>query len=133
MINTEILEQYPKAAERYYAFAGRVLNNIQNMAKEGLETDSFVLPDVTQDQVEEYAKALLTMQQRDLYTFFDQEELFITVGYNQLNSQFYFGLYDKAIMGKFSGDTFPSREEAELVGFKDAFRVLQTKLENEAV
>lgn len=134
----EVLEKCPNAKQRYYAFVEKGLLGFQSMmTREISEKTEMDVPSIESDIVKGFAENTLIANPRVLYDFFDSEKIivwpvFVYHNIDNLNDGGYWGfeIRTPAIIGD-ENEEYKSRAEAEMVGFTEAFLLLEQKLNNE--
>lgn len=118
------LENYPKSTKKLLEFTKDVLRQFQKEMLQKIPLDEGeVVPEIDDKIALETANYLLKQNIRVLYNFFDQEEIYMIPDRKEGKWAWKIGT---GVM-QISDDTFKSREEAEVVGFKEAFIKLEEK------
>lgn len=122
----EVLQQNPKAAEKLYEFMGSALKKLQALfAEEVPEGVESTLPEIYPEAVKSYTNTIIDMYPRNLFTFFDQQEIYIVIDYDydRLDAPEWF-----YITWKGTSEYYDTREKAEMEAFKFGFILLEEKL-----
>ena len=115
------LKDYPKSKEIFYEHVKKWLLQLQKeLLKDVPETQA---PEITDRIVELGANNILNQNFRSLYHFFDGVDinLFITKGFG-------IKIMNKGKESVDYADEFKTREEAELFGFKECFKMLESTI-----
>ena len=125
LLYKEIEESTPKALKKLLDWVRGGLEGYQRVAMTQLQVDSssIKIPEVTEEHVQKAAEALLVSYFRTLYDFFDQNKIFLTMDYI-----FEEGFIINVVGSEYLGHGSVTRIEAEIIGFREAFRVLEEQL-----
>lgn len=120
MIN---INEFPKSKKLLGEFGKRNLSAFQKNIMKEREIEGVEIPEITDEMADSYANALLTTQPRILFSFFDENKLYIDITYDDLGV-----FYKQVYTGELDKIMYQNREEAEIAGFLEAFKLLEEKL-----
>lgn len=118
-----INEKFPKSSKKLQEFVKRNLIAFQkNIMKETKEKGEFEIPEITDEMAQRLTEGTLITRPRDLFDFFDEQEIFITIEWFQGN---FIGHIVSTI---YATKEYKERVEAEQELFEEAFKILEEKL-----
>lgn len=131
----QLLDSYPKSAAALNAYCKKLLLKVQEEMVVAIpEGTDYERPEVTDEMSTMFAKSILATNPRILYDFFDAHEIYILINY--VVSAFKgedCNVWNYMIFGEYSMQSYGTRKAAEIGGFKEAFKILEEKLEDETV
>jgi hypothetical protein len=124
LIYKDIKEYAPKALEKLEAWVRTGLEGFQRISITQLEIkDDVKIPEISNEHVSKATEVMLTSYFRTLYDFFDLNKIFLTIDYI-----FEEGFVVNVVGTEYLGQGSVTRIEAEIIGFKEAFRVMEEGL-----
>ncbi len=90
----------------------------QDMLKGMQDGVEATLPDIPDEWVEQALEVYIGTNNRQLYSFFDEHFLYLTIDY--CNKNWFCRINENELLGRYM-----SREEAEALGFKECFNQLE--------
>lgn len=133
---SELLKQYPKAAQKLTAWVGDRLRIFQKSLITSMpnSVSDISIPDITEEIMKKSTEITIQSYPATLYTFFDEQDIFIQphlIAQFQLEKGWGYELtysIPDDIHNTDEDEAFSSRELAERNAFKKAFKILEERL-----
>lgn len=108
-----------KSREKLRVFVkAQLLTMQQDMLSRLPENTDIDLPDIPESLVDQALEVYVGTNNRQLYSFFDEHFLYLTIDY--CNKNWFCRINENELLGRYM-----SREEAEALGFKECFNQLE--------
>ena len=114
------INDFPKSKEKLKEFVKQNLLKFQEATSEAAK--EALIPEITDEMVDQYIQVILLVQSRNLYDFFDMNKIIIEIGYLDTDET-----WDYAI-NSLGESNFKSRIEAEGKAFEHAFKEMEGQL-----
>ena len=118
----DILNNHPKVAASMHSWVKSEMIKLQTSMVANLPKGTDVhLPEISESDIQAFAKISLAANPRSLYDFFDSKEIYICIGKVFDDFTYTIGVGDTTVGGK-------SRTWTEDKAFEAAFELLESKL-----
>ena len=122
---TQLLATVPKSKKALLSWEKNNVQAYQRSVVENIKQE-YTIPEVTENTLETIVLSAMAINPRFLYSFFDSKGVYINVVHTGVG--FSLSISGKTEAGETPSSVYPTREEAEQVGYEKAFNILENNL-----
>lgn len=117
------LKKYPKSKNLLIEPVRKLLSNFQAELVKSMEALDVEVPDIEDEVVESTIDSISKSNHRWFFTFFDSKEIYLSV-LKHPKQGFSWDINEE----RDSTDKYRTRDEAELAGFEECFKMLEERV-----